>query len=93
MGKWSEKTLGEKIATVLMIIVCCGVIVFATLEIFNVYERASDVMIPLLGLDMLLSAYLERNRNRGVSIFSLAAAALIFICFACVLILNALPAA
>jgi TRAP-type C4-dicarboxylate transport system permease small subunit len=93
MGKWSEKSLSEKIATVLMLITCCGVLVFAALEIFNVYEGASDVMIPLLGVDMLLSAYLERRTRKSVSIVSLIAAAVIFICFACVLILNALPTA
>jgi len=89
MGNWSEKSISEQIVTVLNIAACAAVLVLAFLQIFEVWEGAVDFMIPTLGVEMLCQAYLQRKISRPVSIFSLIAAAVIFVCFVAVLILNA----
>lgn len=92
MEKWGKKSIFEQIVTVLNIAACAAVVVLAFLQIFEVWDGAVDFMIPTLGAEMLCQAYLQRKTSRTVSIFSLVVAAVIFVCFAAVLILNAVSA-
>ena len=77
---WKESTFVEKIAAILSIIICLAVVVLAILQIFKVWSTSIDLLVPLLGVNMLLQAFIQWKVNRWVSIFSLCVSGFIFIC-------------
>ena len=66
--------------TVFSIIISLAVIVFAALQIAGVWDGAVNVLLPLLGLNLICQTYTQWNTHRKVSYFSAAAAIFIFVC-------------
>lgn len=77
---WKESTFVEKIAAILSIIICLSVVVLAILQIFDIWSTSINLLVPLLGVNMLLQAFVQWKVNRGVSIFSVCVGGFIFIC-------------
>lgn len=71
--KWSEMTVFYKMLLVLRLIVSLLAVLFAVLQLTNVWENANHVAIPLVGVIFLLQAIWEWNVSRRRSIFSLSA--------------------
>ena len=86
-SNWKETPLLSKLATICSIIAALAVVILAILQIFDVWTTAPYLYMPLMGVNLLLQAYTQWKTNRGVAIFSLCAAGLIFICTAVILIL------
>ena len=74
-----EKTIGDKIVTVLTMVCSVAIIVLALLQLTGVWESAIYVFEPLMGVVMLLQAYRCRKNQRSVAILSLCTAVFIFI--------------
>ncbi len=81
MEEKSKKSGGIRTAVVaLSIIASVAVIVLAVLQIVGVYDRAINILVPLMGVTQLCQAYLQWNSSRKVAYFSLGTAIFIFIC-------------
>ena len=74
-----KKEIIGKIVAALSILTSIGVIVLAALQIFDVWENAGKLYIPLAGLTLLCNAYLLWDKNRKAAYFEIGCAATIFI--------------
>ncbi len=70
----------HKVVTVISILTSLSVVVLAVLQIFDIWNRAINVFMPLMGVTMLCQAYMQWNNSRKVAYFSIGTAAFIFIC-------------
>jgi len=75
------------VVLIILAIASVAVIVLVILQLFNVWEQAINVYIPLLGVVNLCQAYLNWKQNRALAFLSIGVAALIFICSFVILIL------
>ena len=78
--KWKEAPLSHKIITVGSVIVSLAVVVLAILQIFDVWDQAINIFMPLMGVTMLCQSYMQWNNSRKVAYFSIGTAAFILIC-------------
>ncbi|MBQ7921436.1 MAG: hypothetical protein IJ325_02525 [Clostridia bacterium] len=65
---------------VLGIIISATVIVLAVLQIFDIWNNAITVFIPLMGLNQLCQAYTQWHINRKVAYFNIGTAGFLLIC-------------
>ena len=79
-SKWKDVSLLHKIVSIISIIASLSVIVFAVLQIFDIWNQAINICIPLMGITMLCQAYIQWNTSRKVAYFSIGTAVFIFIC-------------
>ena len=79
-SKWKDVSLLHKIVLIISIIASLSVIVFAVLQIFDIWNQAINICIPLMGITMLCQAYIQWNTSRKVAYFSIGTAVFIFIC-------------
>lgn len=70
----------HKLVTVISIPASLSVVVLAVLQIFDVWDQAVNVFMPLMGVTMLCQAYIQWNNSRKVAYFSIGTAVFIFIC-------------
>ena len=84
---WNEMTFFERVASVIGLISSVGVLLFALLQLFGVWENALDAAIPLMGVMLAAQALREWRGQRSVAILSLVTAAVVFGCAIAVWIL------
>lgn len=70
----------HKVVFVISIISSLAVVVLAVLQIFDIWNQAINISMPLMGVTMLCQAYMQWNNSRKVAYFSLGVAAFIFVC-------------
>ena len=70
----------HKVVFVISIISSLAVVVWAVLQIFDIWNQAINISMPLMGVTMLCQAYMQWNNSRKVAYFSLGTAAFIFVC-------------
>ena len=75
-----EITTLHKVVLAISIISSLSVVVLAILQIFDIWNQAGNVYMPLMGVTMLCQAYMQWNNSRKVSYFSIGTAVFIFIC-------------
>ena len=78
--EWKETSVLHKIVTVISILASLSTVVFAMLQIFDVWNEAINICMPLMGVTMLCQAYIQWNTSRKVAYFSIGTAVFIFIC-------------
>lgn len=66
--------------TVISILVSIGIIICAVLQLTEKWDGAINVLVPLLGLNLLCQAYREWENRRKIAYFSIATAIFILIC-------------
>ena len=66
--------------TVFSILISISVIIFAVLQISEAWDGAINVLVPLLGLNLLCQAYTQWDKSRKIACFSIATAIFILIC-------------
>ena len=81
----------ERAVVILSVVICAAIVLLAILQIFEVWDASPVLILPLLMADMLLQAYVQRNNGRVVVIFSLCAAAVMFVCSVTALVLYLAP--
>ncbi len=79
-SKWKDTPLLHKIVTTVCILASLSVVVLALLQIFDVWNQAINIFMPLMGVTMLCQAYMQWNTSRKVAYFSIGTAVIIFIC-------------
>ena len=79
-SKWKDAPLLHKIVTIISILASLSVVVFAVLQMFDIWNQAINICIPLMGITMLCQAYTQWNSNRKVAYFSIGTAVFVFIC-------------
>lgn len=79
-AKWNDMSIIDKVITIISLASSSLVLVFAILQIFNIWDKAINVVIPLMGITMLCQAYTFWNKNRKVAYFSIATAVFILLC-------------
>ena len=77
---WKNAPLLQKVVTIISIIASLSVVVLAVLQIFDVWDQAINVFMPLMGVTMLCQSYMQWNTSRKVAYFSIGTAAFVFIC-------------
>ena len=78
--KWQDAPLLHKVVTIISILASLCVVVLAVLQIFEVWEQAINVFMPLMGVTMLCQSYMQWNNSRKIAYFSIGTAAFIFMC-------------
>ncbi|MBE6634274.1 MAG: hypothetical protein E7620_08055 [Ruminococcaceae bacterium] len=78
--KWKDTPLLHKVVTIISIIASLSVMVLAVLQIFEIWEQAINVYMPLMGVVMLCQGYVQWSNSRKVAYFSIGTAVFIFIC-------------
>ena len=79
-ASWKDAPLLQKVVTIISILASLSVVVLAVLQIFDVWDQAINVFMPLMGVTMLCQSYMQWNNSRKVAYFSIGTAAFIFIC-------------
>ena len=77
---WENAPLLQKVVTIISILASLSVVVLTVLQIFDIWEQAINVFMPLMGVTMLCQSYMQWNNSRKVAYFSIGTAAFIFIC-------------
>lgn len=77
--KWKDAPLLHKIVTIISIFASLSVVVLAILQMFDIWQQAVNICIPLMGVTMLCQAYVQWNNSRKVAYFSIGTAVFIFI--------------
>lgn len=75
-----EITTLHKVVLAISIISSLSVFVLAILQIFDIWNQAGNVYMPLMGVTMLCQAYMQWNNSRKLSYFSIGTAVFIFFC-------------
>ena len=75
-----DTPLLHKVVTIISILASLSVVVLAVLQMFNVWDQAINVFMPLMGVTMLCQSYMQWNNSRKVAYFSIGTAVFIFIC-------------
>ena len=78
--KWKEAPLLHRIVTIISVLASLSVVVLAVLQMFDIWEQAINVFMPLMGITMLCQSYMQWNNSRKVAYISIGTAAFIFIC-------------
>ena len=78
--KWKEAPLLHRIVTIISVLASLSVVVLAVLQMFDIWEQAINVFMPLMGITMLCQSYMQWNHSRKVAYFSIGTAVFIFIC-------------
>ena len=77
---WKDAPLLHKVVTIISVLASLSVVVLAVLQMFDIWDQAINVFMPLMGVEMLFQAYMQWNNSRKVAYFSIGTAAFIFIC-------------
>ena len=78
--KWKDTPTSHKIVTIISILASLSVVVLAVVQMFDVWNQAINVFMPLMGVTMLCQAYMQWNTSRKVAYLSIGTAAFIFVC-------------
>ena len=78
--KWKDAPTSHKIVTIISILASLSVVVLAVLQMFDIWNQAINICVPMMGVTMLCQAYMQWNTSRKVAYFSIGSAAFIFIC-------------
>ncbi len=79
-SKCKDAPLLHKIVTIVSILASLSVVVLAVLQMFDVWNQAINIFMPLMGVTMLCQAYMQWNTSRKVAYFSIGTAVFISIC-------------
>ena len=79
-SKWKDTPLSHKIVTIISILTSLSVVVFAVLQIFDIWNQAINICVPLMGITLLCQSYIQWNVSRKVAYFSIGSAVFVFIC-------------
>ena len=85
---WKEKSIFQKLLSVIKIIILINIIILSLLRIKDVWENAQDVVQPLLGTMCLIQALEYRKYNKKIAIFSMLVAVFIFSLYISVLVFK-----
>ena len=78
--KWTELPPADKFMLIVRIVASILVVVFASLQLFGVWDKAINLAAPLMGVVLLIQSVQDWKKQRGVAIFGLCAALFIFGC-------------
>ncbi len=78
--QWKDAPLLRKVVTVISIFASLSVIVLAVLQMLDIWDRAINLYMPLMGVTLLCQAYTQWNTSRKTAYFSVGAATFIFVC-------------
>lgn len=79
-AEWKDEPFLHKVVTVISVFASLSVVVLALLQIFDIWNQAINVFLPLMGVIMLCQSYVQWNKSRKVAYFSIGTALFIFIC-------------
>ena len=79
-ASWKDAPLLHKVVTIISVLASLSVVVLAVLQMFDIWDQAINVFMPLMGVTMLCQAYMQWNNSRKVAYFSIGTAVFIFIC-------------
>ncbi len=75
----NQKPKYESLAQVLVGVIAIVVIGSSALKLTGIWVAADDVVLPLLGCEILLQAYLLWNQHRKVAVFSVLVGVIILL--------------
>ena len=78
--KWKDTPMLHKVITVFSVIVSLAVVTLAVIQIFDIWTKAINLCIPLMGVNLLCQTYMHWNTSRKTAYFSLGCAVFVFAC-------------
>lgn len=82
---WSKMLWYEKTLFIIGMATAVSVVILALLQLFGVWKDAGYVYMPLMAVNMLVQAFENRKRSKGVMFLSLGVAAFITVVWVLVL--------
>ncbi len=76
---WCEMQMNEKIASILAGICSVSIIILASLQLLDIWDKAICIFEPLLGVLMVTQGVLQWKKNKTLAVISLCVATFIFI--------------
>lgn len=76
----NKKSFSETMMFVIRIAASLGVIICSLLQLFDIWENAVNVSVPLIGAVLLIQTIQEWKKQRVIAVFSLCCAVFVFIC-------------
>ena len=77
---WKNAPLLQKVVTIISVLASLSVVVLAVLQIFDVWDQAINVFMPLMGVNLLCQTYMQWNTSRKTAYFSLGCAVFVLAC-------------
>ena len=87
-GQKTQTSALRKLVTAAGLISSIGVIVLSVLFLFDVWDSAPLIYVPLMCVNLACQAYTQWKPNRKIAWFSLIAAAFLVICYIAVILLK-----
>ena len=81
-------TVVDKVIAVGRVVVAFGIIVVALLQILGVWERAINLLLPMMGVELALQATQEWKSRRRVAVISVCCAVIVVACAVTIWIIN-----
>ena len=78
--KWKDTPMLHKVITVFSVIVSLAGAALVVLQIFDIWTKAINLCIPLMGVNLLCQTYMQWSTNRKTAYFSLGCAVFVFAC-------------
>ena len=78
--KWKDAPTSYKIVTIISILASLSVVALAVLQMFDIWNQAINICVPMMGVTMLCQAYMQWKTSRKVAYFSIGTATFIFVC-------------
>ena len=75
-----DKTMLQKAVNWISILLNLSIVVLGALQLLQIWNEASNVFVPLMGVSMLCQAYKHWHSYRKLAFFSIGAAVFVFIC-------------
>ncbi len=79
-SKWKDTPLLYKLVTTVSILASLSIVVLTVFQLFDIWNQAVNICVPLMGVTMLCQAYIQWNTSRKVAYFSIGTAVFILIC-------------
>ncbi|MFA9379389.1 MAG: hypothetical protein ACERKZ_21985 [Lachnotalea sp.] len=87
LSKWCNKTVTEKIFYALQILVTIFIIFVGSLQIFDVWDKAINVLELLLGVEMILM-FLQYRKYSKVTAYTFLGVAILIFCSGLVILIS-----
>lgn len=76
---WDEKSPQEKRITIISLCLSFIIVIFAVLQMLGIYDKASNICVPLLGLLLLIQAMQLYKTRKVAAVLCIVCAVIIFL--------------
>lgn len=76
----NKPTVADKVIAVVRVAIALGIIVVALLQLLGVWKGAINLLLPMMGVELVLQATQEWKSRRRVAVISICCAVIVVAC-------------